>query len=200
MTSTSPTKKRILILSANPKGTTQLRLAEEVREIKAGLRRAQQRDNFEIITAEAVRNRDIQRAILDNNPQIVHFSGHGTEAEFSRDLFSSTRSRLFLNPPSLILNKLDSMIRLNGRIKLGLKPLFDGAFRKAVTIQEPGEEGLAFEDETGQVKLVDGSALAGLFELFAQQVECVVLNACYSEVQARAIALYGDRAFVGWAK
>ena len=40
----------------------------------------------------------------------------------------------------------------------------------------------------GQAKLVDGEALAGLFELFAEQVECVVLNGCYSQVQAKAIS------------
>jgi hypothetical protein len=38
-------------------------------------------------------------------------------------------------------------------------------------------------DETGIVKFVDGSALASLFELFANQVECVFLNACYSKYQ-----------------
>ncbi|MBW4607247.1 MAG: CHAT domain-containing protein [Hassallia sp. WJT32-NPBG1] len=50
-----------------------------------------------------------------------------------------------------------------------------------------GDEGLALEDETEQVRFVDAEALAGLFELFASQVECVVLNACYSQVQAKAI-------------
>lgn len=51
-----------------------------------------------------------------------------------------------------------------------------------------GQDGLVFEDETGQVKLVDALALARLFKLFANLVKCVVLNACYSEIQARAIA------------
>jgi hypothetical protein len=119
----------ILILAANPQGTKPLRLDEEVREIDAGLQRAKQRDQFVLEQKWAVRPRDIQRAMLDINPQIVHFSGHGT-----------------------------------------------------------GDEGLVFEDETGQAKLVDGEALAGLFDLFADQVECVVLNGCYSEVQALAIA------------
>jgi len=49
-------------------------------------------------------------------------------------------------------------------------------------------EGLMFEDETGQPALVSGEALADLFALFADQLECVVLNACYSEAQANAIA------------
>ncbi|MBD2526847.1 CHAT domain-containing protein [Nostoc sp. FACHB-133] len=118
----------ILILAANPQGTKPLRLDEEVREIDAGLERAKQRDQFVLEQKWAVRPRDIQRAMLDINPQIVHFSGHGV-----------------------------------------------------------GDEGLVFEDEVGQAKLVDGEALAGLFELFADQVECVVLNGCYSEIQALAI-------------
>lgn len=50
-----------------------------------------------------------------------------------------------------------------------------------------GVQGLAFEDETGFEQLVTGEALAGLFGQFSNQVECVLLNACYSEVQADAI-------------
>ncbi len=144
-------QQKILILAANPKDTTLLRLDEEVREIAAGLKRARNRDQFVLEQKWAVRPRDIQRAMLDINPQIIHFSGHGT-----------------------------------------------------------GDEGLVFEDETGSTKLVDGEALAGLFELFADQIECVVLNGCYSEVQAMAIAQHinyvigmsqaiGDRAPIEFA-
>ncbi|MEB3357708.1 MAG: CHAT domain-containing protein [Synechococcales bacterium] len=49
-------------------------------------------------------------------------------------------------------------------------------------------EGLMFEDETGRPQLVAAEAIASLFALFSDQIECVVLNACYSEAQARAIA------------
>ena len=51
-----------------------------------------------------------------------------------------------------------------------------------------GEEGLIFEDDIGQPTWVTGEALAQLFQLFADQVECVVLNGCYSQVQAQEIA------------
>lgn len=50
-----------------------------------------------------------------------------------------------------------------------------------------GEPGLLIEDETRQAKLLTSDALIGLFE-DAKQVECVLLNACCSEVQAEAIA------------
>ena len=36
-------------------------------------------------------------------------------------------------------------------------------------------------------QLVDAEALAGLFRLFADTIKCVVLNACYSAIQAKAI-------------
>ncbi len=125
--------KTILVLSANPKGTKPLRLDEEIREIEQGLQRSKKRDSFTFKSGQAVRDFDIHRSILDYEPQIIHFSGHGT-----------------------------------------------------------GESGLVFEDNIGQQKLVDAQALAGLFELFAEQIECVVLNACYSEIQAVAIAKHID--------
>ncbi|MDZ7317942.1 MAG: CHAT domain-containing protein, partial [candidate division KSB1 bacterium] len=76
---------------------------------------------------EAVRICDLRRALLDCEPQIVHFSGHGQA------------------------------------------------------------DGNVLEDETGKAIVVEPEALAGLFELFSKQVECVLLNACYSETQAAAI-------------
>lgn len=55
-----------------------------------------------------------------------------------------------------------------------------------------GTEGLAFEENSGITHLVSGEALASLFELFRGTVECVLLNACYSEVQAQAIHQHVD--------
>lgn len=51
-----------------------------------------------------------------------------------------------------------------------------------------GEDGLVLENVVGQAQLVPSSALAGMFKQFADKVECVVLNACYSDVQAIAIS------------
>ncbi len=52
--------------------------------------------------------------------------------------------------------------------------------------------GLAVENASGQMQRVDAIALAGLFELFAEQVECVLLNGCYAEDQAEAISQHVD--------
>ena len=120
--------KKILFLSANPLTTPRLRLDKEVREIREGLRRATHRSQFDIQSRFAVRIRDLRRSLLDEKPQIVHFSGHGKK------------------------------------------------------------EGLFVEDEQGMAALISSKALAGLFELFSSQVECVILNACYSASQAKVIS------------
>ncbi|MBW4611236.1 MAG: GUN4 domain-containing protein [Hassallia sp. WJT32-NPBG1] len=132
MNSRTPVNK-ILILAAHPKDMNRVRLEEELRDIEEVLQRAKKRDQFEVKLKLAVRYRDIRQALLDFEPQIVHFSGHGE-----------------------------------------------------------GEDGLVFEDDRGKAKLVDGEALAGLFDLFTKHVKCVVLNACYSEFQAKAIAQHID--------
>ncbi|MCP4695415.1 MAG: CHAT domain-containing protein [Gammaproteobacteria bacterium] len=121
--------KTILILAANPGDTARLRLDTEVREIDKGLKQASQRDNFVLKHQPAVRIQDLQQAMLDYKPNLVHFCGHGE-----------------------------------------------------------GAEGIVLENEHGNSALVSTEALAEFFELFAGHVECVLLNACYSEMQAAAIA------------
>jgi len=126
-------KKKILILSANPINTSRLRLDEEVREIQVALSRAISKEEFELINIGAVRIDDLRRALLDNEPQVVHFSGHGT-----------------------------------------------------------GTDGIVLENLFGEVQLVSTESLSNLFKLFKDKVECVLLNACYSETQAEAIHHYID--------
>jgi len=119
--------KKILVLAANPKNTGRLRLDEEIREISEGLRRSKYRNQFEIDSIWAVRLRDIRRALLDFEPDIVHFTGHG------------------------ITN------------------------------------GLLVENEMGFTECISPEAIAGLFELFSNQVECVIFNTCCSVRLTKAI-------------
>jgi CHASE2 domain-containing sensor protein len=67
-----------------------------------------------------------------------------------------------------------------------------GSSRKVTVISEPNSlpEGLVFEDENGRSILVSGTVLANLCALFSQQVQCVVLNSCYSIEQAQEIVKY----------
>jgi hypothetical protein len=123
----------VLFLSADPTDASRLRLGEELREIQEKLQLAKLRGQFELYQRMSVRPADISQALLDVQPRIVHFSGHGTAT---------------------------------------------GA--------------LYFENQLGSTHPIQPDALSALFEQFADQVNCVVLNACYSEIQANAIAQYID--------
>ena len=66
-----------MILAANPKDTSSIRLSEEVREIEESLKRSEHRNGFELQIKWAVRSRDFLRAMTEFQPNIVHFCGHG---------------------------------------------------------------------------------------------------------------------------
>ena len=87
-------KVKILFLAANPAATGQrtrelgvsttapavtdpLQLDVEIREITAKIRASEYRDSLELIPILAVRPDDVQQALLEHQPHIVHFSGHG---------------------------------------------------------------------------------------------------------------------------
>lgn len=71
-------KIRVLFLAANPEDTKPLALDEEIREIEAKVRASEYRDSLDLIQKWAVRPDDLQQALLQHKPHIVHFSGHGT--------------------------------------------------------------------------------------------------------------------------
>ncbi len=119
----------ILFLSSDPTDTGRLRLSAEVRDIREKLQLAKGRDNFRLDERVAIRPQDITQALLDVNPQIVHFSGHGDDS-----------GTIFL------------------------------------------------ENQTGMAHAVTPASLAALFEQFSKQIQCIVLNACYSEIQAQSIS------------
>lgn len=119
---------KILFLGASPIDEVRLRIDEEQRDIEHGLKLATLRDQFELKSQWAVTTKSLQQAILDEEPTIVHFSGHGSTS------------------------------------------------------------GIAIEDSLGNARLIENDALGSLFELFSEKIECVVLNSCHSESQAKEIA------------
>ncbi len=123
----------ILFLAANPIGTCRLRLDEEIRSIDQALLQTEYRDRIQIEQQWAVQVTDLQRHFLRYKPDIVHFSGHGSDA-----------SEIYL------------------------------------------------EDSSGTAQAVPAHALSDLFSVLKGNIKCVVLNACYSEQQAQAIAQHID--------
>lgn len=70
--------KTVLMLNANPRNTSPARLDEEAREIRAKLREANLRDLIRLESLWAIRPGDILQGLNQYEPDIVHFSGHGT--------------------------------------------------------------------------------------------------------------------------
>jgi hypothetical protein len=73
-------KVKVLFLASDPFKQNALALDEEIRAITARLRGAEYRDTIELISAWAVRPDDLQALLLQHQPQVVHFSGHGTDS------------------------------------------------------------------------------------------------------------------------
>lgn len=128
-----PQKAKILFLAANPKNAVKLRLDEECREIEHKILLAQKKDRLILANKGAVRAGDLQLYLIQEKPDIVHFSSHGTK---------------------------------EGRIIL--------------------------EDKSGNLRPLPPEALTRVFKVLRDNIRCVILNACFSMEQARAISKHID--------
>jgi len=72
----------ILVLSANPLGTSRLRLDEEFRRIEQAIREGRDRDSVQVRLCPAVRAEDIVQRLLEVKPEFLHLSGHGADGTF----------------------------------------------------------------------------------------------------------------------
>ncbi len=90
-------------------------------------------DQFDLVSRHGISTKKIQQLLLRFEPQIVHFSGHGSN---------------------------------------------NGA--------------LIFQNEDGLSEEATPIALESLFKIIGGTIRCVVLNACYSEIQAKDIVKYVD--------
>jgi CHAT domain len=121
---------RFLILAANPSGAESLRLDQEIREIQKTIRSGKERDNMSISIRLAVTTADIQQALLDDEPRLVHFAGHG------------------------------------------------GGPAESITVM----------DEHGRAHSIPVAGLVKLFRVAGRGVECVIVNACETELLARGLS------------
>ncbi|MHC5054114.1 MAG: CHAT domain-containing protein [Planctomycetota bacterium] len=112
----------MLLLLACPDDQLRVRLDKEHREIEEKIRRSEHRDDIALECRQAVRPGDLSQALLDVNPDVVHFSGHGG---------------------------VDSTV--------------------------------VVENELGVTQTIQPEAFVGLFELVAETVSCVIINACHSK-------------------
>lgn len=119
---------RILFLSANPPGTARIRVDAELSRIATELRASAGRERISLSQRVAVTPSELLQAMLDEQPHVLHFAGHGAAG------------------------------------------------------------GIILEGACGAPQQAPERALENLLLLFSDLLWCVILNACHSEAQARAIA------------
>ena len=150
--------KKVLILTANPRGTAMIRLTKEVEEIRRTLDTSPNRARFVIEAHGAVTPQDLQTYLFNLDPHILHFSGHGGG-------------------------------------DLGL--FFEDEYGEGIAVRTEGDKRhLTFAGEEVDVIAVRKVGLEDFFKLFAKQIQCVVLNACYSEVQAKKAFKNSKKLFI----
>lgn len=131
----------ILFLAANPKDTPPLRIANEFAELEQLLESSENRDSINLEQRWATKIKTLQSAMLKYNPNILHFSGHGSA---------------------------------------------DGA--------------IILEDDEGFSTHVRPQAFSEFCSSFKEDLKCVVLNACFSKVQAEEIIKHSVPYVIGMHK
>jgi hypothetical protein len=121
---------KVLILAANPPDTETLRIDQEIRQIQTTIRSGKDRDNIEVSIRLAVGPADITQALLDDEPRLVHFAGHGGGPEGS----------------------------------------------------------IAAEDDYGLAHVIPVDGLVDLFRTFGGSVDCILVNACDTELLTRELS------------
>jgi hypothetical protein len=159
--STAHKVKNIVMLMANPAKTGLLKLKEEYYMIQKSVQHHQ--DKFAVYSEDKVTPADILKAAThpDRLPWCLHFSGHGK------------------NGDPKVRKMLEEAKRKNPEGKTAL---------------DDGSGLIVTSDDGRSYKIMPTRALDAIFKSLKRNVpslELVVLNACYSEVQAQVISKHG---------
>ncbi len=73
-----PERITVLILTAEPDGEDRLRVDRELREIQEQVRSSELRDSIAFEHRHAVRFGDLIQHLNETDPDVIHFSGHGS--------------------------------------------------------------------------------------------------------------------------
>lgn len=85
---------KILFLGANALDTSRIRIGIEVQRIRTEIELAQAKSDIDIFVEYAVTPDALSRLLLDHEPDIVHFSGHGTRLYVDADTGPGTTREL----------------------------------------------------------------------------------------------------------
>ena len=157
-------KIKVLLFAANPRGTAPLDLSREFREIDEEVQRGAFRQAVELILVPGTRPVDLLRKLNENQPQVVHFSSHGS-------------------PDEIMLEAGDEDTEASGPYSPSKRSADERDMKKV----RPDE----LESEVsgqGQHQGVSGSALVNVLRSCNEgNLRLVVVNACNTRPQAEAL-------------
>ncbi|MFI5456775.1 MAG: CHAT domain-containing protein [Isosphaerales bacterium] len=157
-------KIKVLLFAANPRGTSPLDLPREFREIDEEVGRGPFRDAVELILVPGTRPVDLLRKLNENQPQVVHFSSHGS-------------------PDEIILESGEEEAEASEPCGPSVRSA-DERDMKKVGPDEVASEGFGH----GQAQVVSKSALVNVLRSCNEgNLRLVVLNACATRPQAEAL-------------
>lgn len=164
-------KIKILFLASNPANTSKLRLDEEIRGIEKRLKESKYRNLIELKSRWAVKADDLILALNEENPEIVHFCGHGSKdglifhdglngnntisAKALKKLFTTLNDNIkliFLNScysseqAKILIDCVDCVIGMNNAIDDKVAIVFAATFYRAIgfgkSIQNAYDQGI----------------------------------------------------------
>jgi tetratricopeptide (TPR) repeat protein len=168
---------KILFLAANPVDVVaRLRIEQELREVREKIKAGTHGDQLELFAELAVRAGDLQAALLKYKPDIVHFSGHCSQAGGivleDENGFSKTVSRKALSDLFSILKGNIRVVVLNACYAKDQAEAITRTIDCAIGMND------AIEDKTALVfaayfyqSLAFGCSVEKAFELARNQLE-----------------------------
>ena len=195
----SPVTK-ILFLTASPSDKAALQLDEEMRLIGQRIRRGEYRNLFEMRTAPAIRATDLPFELMDNAPEVVHFSGHGSKTGALYFIHDGDRTARPIPPRTLA--RVFKQFR--DRVKcVVLNACYSAAQAEAIAESIPCVVGMsrAVYDSTAIAfaagfyeALAFGKSVAEAFELGLTQVELSAPSAIHETEIPQLIVRKGEDA------
>jgi CheY-like chemotaxis protein len=163
-------KYTLLFLGANPPNTRELRIRDEHSRIMEELANDKKEHEYNVLTEFYAKASDWQEILITQRPHIIHFSGHGTNQGLGNAADEEGHDE-------------------DGRL------INDATHKKRLANAADLKGIVVYDEYRRHPQLISTMALDDLFSLVmeeeaARQLKVVLLNACHSEEQAKAIGKY----------
>jgi hypothetical protein len=171
----APARLAVLLVFANPRGTSPLQLAAEERALRQAIQLASHRDRIEIEALPAATIDDLRRALIAEPRTIVHFSGHG-ESDGLR--FEDENGDAFVPDPKALASILQrrgvETVVLNACYSLSIVAETPMGTKYTVAMQGPVGDAGAIEFSRGFYDVI--GAGRGVPEAFEEGLDCAAVK------------------------